>query len=85
VGESDADYAATLADWELTVYREKLEDVLGQADDLLPSPAHPAGSRPGHQALQGAKGYTQLRKRDVDVRFPGLLDSILSADSAAQV
>jgi hypothetical protein len=32
VGESDAGYTATLADWELTVYREKLEDVLGQAE-----------------------------------------------------
>jgi hypothetical protein len=32
VGESDAAYTATLADWELTTYREKLEDVLGQAE-----------------------------------------------------
>ncbi len=34
--------------------------------------------------IQGAKGYTQLRKQDVDGRFPGLLDSVLSADIAAQ-
>jgi DNA-binding transcriptional ArsR family regulator len=34
--------------------------------------------------IQGAKGYTQLRKRDVDIRFPGLLDSILSADTEPQ-
>ena len=35
--------------------------------------------------IQGAKGYAQLRKQDVDRRFPGLLDSILNADAAAQV
>ncbi len=34
--------------------------------------------------IQGAKGYAQLRKQDVDGRFPGLLDSVLSADIAAQ-
>ena len=28
--------------------------------------------------IQGAKGYTQLRKADVDICFPGLLDSILA-------
>jgi hypothetical protein len=32
VGESDPGYAATLTDWELTVYREKLEETLGQAE-----------------------------------------------------
>ena len=32
--------------------------------------------------IQGAKGYAQLRKQDVDHRFPGLLDSILNADIA---
>jgi hypothetical protein len=32
VGESDAAYAATLADWELATYREKLEETLGQAE-----------------------------------------------------
>ena len=31
--------------------------------------------------IQGAKGYTSLRKTDLDQRFPGLIDSILSADS----
>ena len=31
--------------------------------------------------IQGAKGYTRLRKADLDQRFPGLIDSILSADS----
>jgi len=35
--------------------------------------------------IQGAKGYAQLRKQDVDRRFPGLLDSILNADTAVQV
>ena len=35
--------------------------------------------------IQGAKGYAQLRKQDVDHRFPGLLDSILNADAAAQL
>jgi hypothetical protein len=39
VGESDAGYTATLTDWELTVYREKLEETLGQAE-------LPWGSRP---------------------------------------
>jgi len=33
--------------------------------------------------IQGARGYTQLRKEDVDRRFPGLLDSIINADVAA--
>jgi DNA-binding transcriptional ArsR family regulator len=32
--------------------------------------------------IEGAKGYTRLRKDDLDLRFPGLIDSILSADSA---
>ena len=32
--------------------------------------------------IQGAKGYMSLRKDDLDRRFPGLIDSILSADSA---
>jgi hypothetical protein len=32
VGESDAGYTAALTDWELTVYREKLEETLGQAE-----------------------------------------------------
>jgi DNA-binding transcriptional ArsR family regulator len=31
--------------------------------------------------IQGAKGYMSLRKNDLDRRFPGLIDSILSADS----
>ena len=31
--------------------------------------------------IQGAKGYMSLRKADLDFRFPGLLDSVLSADS----
>jgi DNA-binding transcriptional ArsR family regulator len=35
--------------------------------------------------IQGAKGYAQLRKQDVDRRFPGLLDSILNADTTAPV
>jgi DNA-binding transcriptional ArsR family regulator len=30
--------------------------------------------------IQGAKGYTRLRKDDLDRRFPGLIDSIISAD-----
>ena len=30
--------------------------------------------------IQGAKGYMSLRKTDLDRRFPGLLDSVLSAD-----
>ena len=32
MGESDAGYAATLADWELAAYRERLEETLGQAE-----------------------------------------------------
>jgi DNA-binding transcriptional ArsR family regulator len=31
--------------------------------------------------IQGARGYMSLRKNDLDRRFPGLIDSILSADS----
>jgi predicted transcriptional regulator len=31
--------------------------------------------------IQGARGYTCLRKTDLDQRFPGLIDAILSADS----
>jgi hypothetical protein len=32
VGESDADYMATLTDWELTDYRETLAWTLAQAE-----------------------------------------------------
>jgi DNA-binding transcriptional ArsR family regulator len=35
--------------------------------------------------IQGAKGYAQLRKTDVDRRFPGLLDSIINAGEPARV
>ena len=35
--------------------------------------------------IQGARGYAQLRKNDVDHRFPGLLDSIINADDPALV
>ena len=31
--------------------------------------------------IQGARGYMSLRKDDLDRRFPGLLDSALSADT----
>jgi DNA-binding transcriptional ArsR family regulator len=31
--------------------------------------------------IQGAKGYMSLRKADLDRRFPGLIDSVLSADT----
>jgi DNA-binding transcriptional ArsR family regulator len=31
--------------------------------------------------IQGAKGYMSLRKADLDRRFPGLVDSVLSADT----
>ena len=31
--------------------------------------------------IEGARGYTSLRKTDLDQRFPGLLDAVLSADS----
>jgi DNA-binding transcriptional ArsR family regulator len=31
--------------------------------------------------IQGAKGYMSLRKNDLDRRFPGLIDSILSAET----
>jgi len=31
--------------------------------------------------IQGARGYMSLRKDDLDLRFPGLMDSIVSADS----
>ena len=31
--------------------------------------------------IQGTKGFTKLRKDDLDRRFPGLIDSIVTADS----
>jgi DNA-binding transcriptional ArsR family regulator len=31
--------------------------------------------------IQGARGYMSLRKDDLDQRFPGLIDSIITADS----
>jgi len=31
--------------------------------------------------IQGTRGYTRLRKDDLDRRFPGLIDSIVSADT----
>jgi DNA-binding transcriptional ArsR family regulator len=31
--------------------------------------------------IQGAKGYMSLRKADLDRRFPGLIGSVLSADT----
>ena len=31
--------------------------------------------------IEGTKGYMCLRKDDLDSRFPGLIDSILSADA----
>jgi DNA-binding transcriptional ArsR family regulator len=31
--------------------------------------------------IQGTRTYIDLRKDDLDTRFPGLLDSILSADA----
>src|SRR5438874_2309714 len=35
--------------------------------------------------IQGARGYAQLRKGDLDRRFPGLLDSVINADDPALV
>ena len=35
--------------------------------------------------IQGARGYMSLRKDDLDSRFPGLLDSIVSADTEPAV
>jgi DNA-binding transcriptional ArsR family regulator len=34
--------------------------------------------------IQGARGYTSLRKDDLDSRFPGLIDSIIAADPVPQ-
>jgi DNA-binding transcriptional ArsR family regulator len=31
--------------------------------------------------IQGTRGYMSLRKNDLDRRFPGLIDSILSVDT----
>ena len=31
--------------------------------------------------FEGAKGYMSLRQADLDRRFPGLIDSVLSADT----
>jgi len=32
--------------------------------------------------IQGTRGYTRLRKDDLDRRFPGLMDSIIAADAS---
>jgi DNA-binding transcriptional ArsR family regulator len=32
--------------------------------------------------IQGTRGYTRLRKDDLDQRFPGLMDSIITADTS---
>lgn len=32
--------------------------------------------------IQGTKGYTRVRKEDLDRRFPGLMDSIIDADAS---
>lgn len=32
--------------------------------------------------IQGTRGYTRLRKDDLDRRFPGLMDSVIAADTA---
>jgi DNA-binding transcriptional ArsR family regulator len=34
--------------------------------------------------IQGARGYTTLRKQDLDARFPGLIDSIIAAAPVLQ-
>jgi DNA-binding transcriptional ArsR family regulator len=31
--------------------------------------------------IQGTKGYTKLRKGDLDSRFPGLIDAIIDAEN----
>jgi DNA-binding transcriptional ArsR family regulator len=31
--------------------------------------------------VQGTRGFMRLRKADLDTRFPGLIDAILSADT----
>ena len=31
--------------------------------------------------IEGTRGYMSLRKADLDRRFPGLLDSVVSADT----
>jgi DNA-binding transcriptional ArsR family regulator len=35
--------------------------------------------------IEGAKGYMCVRKTDLDARFPGLIDSIISADVRHQL
>jgi DNA-binding transcriptional ArsR family regulator len=32
--------------------------------------------------IQGTRGYTRLRRDDLDRRFPGLMDSIVNADAS---
>ena len=31
--------------------------------------------------IQGTKGYTRLRKADLDARFPGLIDAVIEAEN----
>jgi DNA-binding transcriptional ArsR family regulator len=33
--------------------------------------------------IRGTKGYTSLRKADLDSRFPGLIDAVIRADADA--
>lgn len=62
------------------------------ASSTTGSISHRRGSGPSRREaglvtkrIQGARGYAQLRKQDVDRRFPGLLDSILNADAATRL
>jgi DNA-binding transcriptional ArsR family regulator len=32
--------------------------------------------------IQGTRGYTQLRKDDLDERFPGLMDAVIAAGAS---
>jgi DNA-binding transcriptional ArsR family regulator len=33
--------------------------------------------------IQGTRGYTRLRKEDLDQRFPGLMDAVIGAAASA--
>ena len=53
----------------------------------LPTVTPAASRRAGvlTKRIQGTRGYTRLRKDDLDQRFPGLMDSIITAEAKGHI
>ena len=88
VGLDAIDHVADLRDAVVTgclwwVPARAKEDI--EEDDRAQTMRHQMQPIVWLKRIQGAKGYAQLRKQDVDRRFPGLLDSVLNADDPALV